>query len=64
MGMSDEPAGIISSIVMGAALGFVSFFLMRGFNVDLLGSRFAMDELVVLGAIIGVATHVFGKIRH
>lgn len=61
---TGEPAGIVSSIVMGATFGFVLFFLVEGLNLRAFGSRFAMEELVVLGAILGIAIHVYGKIRY
>lgn len=64
MESTGEPAGLVSSIVMGATFGFVSFFLLEGLNLNALGSRFSMEELVVLGAILGIAMHLYGKIRY
>lgn len=61
---TGEPAGIVSSLVMGATFGFASFFLLEGLNPNALESRFAMEELIVLGAILGIAIHLYGKFRY
>lgn len=58
-----EPAGIVSAIITGSAFGLVSYFLSQGLEHLDFGGRFQMEELVVLGAMLGVILHLFGKIR-
>lgn len=59
---TGEPAGIVSSIVMGAALGFAGFFFLQAPPLRTIGSHFAVEELIGLGSILGIAIHTFGKI--
>lgn len=59
---TGEPAGIVSSLVMGAALEFLDFLFLQAPTLRTFGSRFTVAEMVGLGSTLGIAIHIFGKI--
>lgn len=60
---TKEPAGLVSAVITGSAFGLSSFILFAGIGLPQMGARFGLGEGVVLGAMFGVALHLFGKIR-